>query len=116
MKKFIAAIVLLVAGLSFNAHAASMSCSVIGKPANESNCIGVDFTFGRAGTVTFSINPMGETVENVIWIGGCIAPQGAMQCTTTIYSYNPLTARAVLLKPGQTYEEVSATAYYETGY
>lgn len=112
--------------LTTQASAASMSCDVSlngpggGAYQSAGFCEGLDFSFARSTTVTFDIDPGSASVIDVIWIQGCTAPNGSMSCTTNLAGYFPKTARAILILPPDevsgNFLEVSATAYYESGY
>ena len=123
MKVLTAILLILVSTFSIKAMAASqMTCDVSTQgngsfsPPSADNCFGFDYSFRNQTNVTFEIKPNGQQILNVIWIDGCSASNGAMTCSTNLRAYRFLTARAILILPGNTFQEVSATASYESGY
>ncbi|MCW8092501.1 hypothetical protein [Alteromonas sp. ASW11-130] len=122
MKKLLACALLLSAGAAFNANAASMTCevSVTGSQSSsqswDGGCFGFDYSFRNSTNGTFDILPQGEAIDDVLWLEGCSAPDGAMSCSTTIRAYGPNKVRALVLKTDGSYEYVEARAHYESGH
>lgn len=123
MKVLTVVLLILASTFSIKAMAVSeMTCDVSTQgngsfsPPAAGNCFGFDYTFRNSTNVTFAIEPNGQTILNVIWIQGCSASNGAMLCSANLRAYKSLTARAILILPGNTFQEVTATAQYESGF
>jgi hypothetical protein len=109
---------LLMAGA---ASAANMECKV-GTQQNDgwsSSCFGMNYNFNYVPVnTTFRIQNLAAPVASVIWQGSlasaCAAT--ATSCTVKAQPYQENTVSAIVLYSNGTYESVSATAWFETGF
>lgn len=119
MKKMIAALVLL--GASGSAFSAQMECYVDTAAYDEWSvgyCMSMEFTFDNAPNDAFwRIIGVTKPVASVIWseaTAGCAS--NSLYCNKSIRPYQDHLGKALILYTDSTWEEVSATARFETGF
>ncbi len=119
MKKMIAALALL--GASGSAFSAQMECYVDTAAYDEWSvgyCMSMEFTFDNAPNDAFwRITGVTKVVSSVLWTddtAGCSS--ASLECHKAIYPYQTYTGRAIILYADSSWEEVSATARFETGF
>ncbi len=107
--------------LASAANAANMECKVSTQQNSgwSSYCDGMNYTFSYTPVnTTFRIQNLAAPVSSVIWQGAvastCAA--SATSCTVKISPYRENTVSAIVLYSNGTYETVSATAWFETGF
>lgn len=109
---------LLMAG---TASAANMECKVSTTDNHgwSSYCFGQNFKFNYVPVnTTFRIQNLAAPVSSVLWQGAVVSSCAATatSCTVKISPYQEHQVSAVVLYSNGTYETVSATALFETGF
>lgn len=119
MKKTLSALALILA--SSSSFAANMECMVDTAGWDqwgEGYCFGMEFTFDRApNDATWRITNLNKTISSVIWseaTQGCSST--ATYCTKSIPPYAEFVGKATILYADGTWENVQATASFETGH
>lgn len=118
MKKLLVAAALLAAG---SASAATMECMVDTAGWDEwsaGHCESFEYTMDKkANNAYWRITGINKTISSVIWSDkttGCAS--SATECMKAIFPYRINKGTATILYVDGTYEIVSATASFETGF
>lgn len=121
MKKSTLTALLLLAGLSGGAQAANLECR-LQTPQNNNwaqHCFGMRFTMdNKPANVSIRIQNLATTVSQVIWQlpAGQSCSATSTTCTIQIWPYSQHDIGATVLYSNGTYEIVSGTAWFETGF
>ncbi len=117
MKKLFLPLILL----SGAASAASMECMVDTAAYDEwqvGYCSAMEFTFdNNTNLALWRITGVTKTVSQVLWsdaTSGCAA--SALSCNKQIRPYHEHLGKATILYSDGTWEQVQATAHFETGF
>jgi len=118
-KSLLTAALLLGAMATGTAQAADMECRV-GTTQNSgwsSYCFGMNYSMNyNPVTAYFRIQNLAAPVAQVIWQGGQNCSATSTSCNFKITPYQEHVVSAIVLYTNGTYESVSATAQFETGF
>jgi len=122
MKRTLKALTLIGATLfAGSTFAAKLVCDVYPKSGGQSfgngtpHCNAIDFSFGNTTGGKYYLTGVNKPIKQVIW-GGSANCSGGTQCSVTVRAYSNNNATALILYKDFTYESLSASMSYETGY
>lgn len=120
MRNSIRGLLVVASLVASNAMAAQLNCRVSAKQTFGNwtpDCFGISMVLNnKPTTVSFRIDSLAAPVKQVIWSNAPTCSATSTSCSFPLYPYNPYALSATVLYQNGTYEEVSATATYETGF